>query len=480
MTDTTGLQQLFANALACVGQGDYQQAAALYQRATEIEPTAFSAWCNLAAMRLELRQTAEATAAARQAIALKHDFGPAWANLGDALRMTRGQGDASFEAYRRAAALMPNSPQTLNKLGASLHLRSRFQDAATILRRAVSLAPGYREARVNLVTTLMSLQREEELREVLTSGTQLPDLPAAARGEWQDALKLLDRNLRMQPQLERAVAQNDPEPVLALEGSEPDEQPADDALVETIRAALPSVGRIGDRFSPWRPELADLCYAVEAHFSAHLGETVEAIETTRRWLSPAVTAVSTSGTEALDAKQRDALRYYQLCRHFRAVPGGDARDPISAGGWLRFLHAQMTWHRPETTPGQFKIVPNSVTVNPSVIRTPPAQVAGTLNAVCRLSRESAAPGPVRAALIYFAVADIHPFPDGNGRLGRWLMNYELQAAGFAPVVCPDVTKPAFGQALWAVRRDHDFGPFVAWLADCNAYTQELIGRLAVR
>ena len=477
MADQTRLHQLFARALACVEQRDYQQAALLYQRATEVDPDSFAAWCNLAAIRLELRETAEATAAARQAIALKPDFGPAWANLGDALRLTRGQADTSFDAYRRAAALMPDSAEVLNKLGASLQLRGRFPEAAATLQRALALAPGYRDARVNLVTTLMAMQRAEAARDLLLQGTQLPGQRPEFLDVWRGALELLEENLRLRPVLERALAQDDPAPVLAATAQARSERPVDEALVETIRRALQGSGEISHRFPPWRPELADTWYAVEAHFSAHLGETVEAVAATRRLLAGAAAQQPAETGETLGAKEQNALRYYQLCQRSRPAGG---LEPVVADGWLRFVHGCRTGHRPETTPGQFKIVPNSVTLNPAVIRTPPAQVSGTLNAIRQLCRERAEPGPVRAAAVYFAVADIHPFPDGNGRLGRWLMNDELQTAGLAPVVSPDSSKPAFGQALWAIRRDRDFGPFVTWLADCAAYTQELVSHLDSR
>jgi hypothetical protein len=51
------------------------------------------------------------------------------------------------------------------------------------------------------------------------------------------------------------------------------------------------------------------------------------------------------------------------------------------------------------------------------------------------------------------------------------MNRELAAAGLAPVVTPRTYKPPFTGVLAAIRRDHDLGPFVAWLASCDAWTR---------
>ena len=87
------------------------------------------------------------------------------------------------------------------------------------------------------------------------------------------------------------------------------------------------------------------------------------------------------------------------------------------------------------------------------------------------------PAPARAALSYYVIADVHPFADGNGRLGRFLMNRELEAAGLSPVVTPARFKPPFGRALDAIRRDCDLGPFVAWLAACDEYTRGIRAEL---
>ncbi len=465
------LKPLFARAFELASQRKFAQAAALYNKAVEIDPRSFAAWCNLAAMHLELGQTTEAANAARQAITLQPDFGPAWANLGDALRMMPSQGEASLQAYRRAAKLLPRSPDILNKLGATLQVRGDPAQAAGLLRDALALAPQHREARVNLTTALLSLQQYTEARAVLVEGSQLPNQSPEVRDEWRAALRLLDNNLRIQPLLAQAIARNEPAFISEAATYEVSVHREHKSLVETIAAALKGTDSLPTNFSAWRPELAEAWYALEAHFSAHLGESPEAIRTTLRLLQE-----DTGGSEnGQTAKQQDALRYYRLCQRLRGQ--GIPQEASRICAWLRLLHAQLTWHRPENTPGQYKVVPNSVVVNPLAQRTPPDQVEATLARVFGEHYEQASPGLLRAALVYFVIADVHPFPDGNGRLGRWLMNSELQAAGMAPIVYPDSLKPAFGKALWAIRRERNFGPFATWLADCDAYTQELASQL---
>lgn len=53
----------------------------------------------------------------------------------------------------------------------------------------------------------------------------------------------------------------------------------------------------------------------------------------------------------------------------------------------------------------------------------------------------------KAAYIHLSIAKIHPFLDGNGRLGRLLMNYYLMADGYLPISINDAIKGEYFEAL---------------------------------
>ncbi len=53
----------------------------------------------------------------------------------------------------------------------------------------------------------------------------------------------------------------------------------------------------------------------------------------------------------------------------------------------------------------------------------------------------------KAAYIHLSIAKIHPFLDGNGRLGRLMMNYYLMADGYLPISINDKVKHEYFEAL---------------------------------
>ena len=78
--------------------------------------------------------------------------------------------------------------------------------------------------------------------------------------------------------------------------------------------------------------------------------------------------------------------YYGAIRHYR-VPWrcGSQRSRARWSRWLRYWHAFLGSHRREIAPGELKVFPNSVIINPDVERTAPGLVEGTLehvHAVC--------------------------------------------------------------------------------------------------
>jgi hypothetical protein len=72
--------------------------------------------------------------------------------------------------------------------------------------------------------------------------------------------------------------------------------------------------------------------------------------------------------------------------------------------------------------------------------------------------------PVRAVLGHFFFVYIHPYRDGNGRLGRFLMNLMLASAGYVWTVIPVQQRREYMQALEQASSFGDIEPFAALLA----------------
>ena len=69
-----------------------------------------------------------------------------------------------------------------------------------------------------------------------------------------------------------------------------------------------------------------------------------------------------------------------------------------------------------------------------------------------------------AAWTHAEFVRIHPFPDGNGRTSRLLMNYQLLAQGFAPVSIAKEDRLDYYNALEAYAVDGDLAPFTEMVA----------------
>jgi hypothetical protein len=71
---------------------------------------------------------------------------------------------------------------------------------------------------------------------------------------------------------------------------------------------------------------------------------------------------------------------------------------------------------------------------------------------------------VRVVLGHFVFVYIHPYMDGNGRMGRFLMNVMLAAAGYPWTVVPLQQRDAYMAALEQASVGHNIAPFANFLA----------------
>ncbi|MBU2606177.1 MAG: Fic family protein [Alphaproteobacteria bacterium] len=71
----------------------------------------------------------------------------------------------------------------------------------------------------------------------------------------------------------------------------------------------------------------------------------------------------------------------------------------------------------------------------------------------------------RVVLGHFIFVYIHPFPDGNGRTARFLMNVMLASAGYPWLVIKVEQRDAYMAALEAASTNQDIKPFATFLAE---------------
>ncbi len=74
--------------------------------------------------------------------------------------------------------------------------------------------------------------------------------------------------------------------------------------------------------------------------------------------------------------------------------------------------------------------------------------------------------PLKTTAYFHAVFEfIHPFADGNGRVGRTLMNYSLMTHGYPPLIVYDEDKKSYYKALELYDADEDLEPLIDFLRD---------------
>ena len=97
----------------------------------------------------------------------------------------------------------------------------------------------------------------------------------------------------------------------------------------------------------------------------------------------------------------------------------------------------------------------------------PDGVREAMPAFFELLREEPEPA-VRIVLGHFAFVYVHPYVDGNGRIGRLLMNLMLTAAGYPWTVVPVERRDAYVTALEQASVGGEIGPFADFLAELVA------------
>ncbi len=175
-----------------------------------------------------------------------------------------------------------------------------------------------------------------------------------------------------------------------------------------------------------------------------------------------------------DLDLEDGLAAYGYWLAFQAVKASvrrafDGKNPGEVvdrdhGGWYRELFAPKVTVgilKPENLAG-YRTSPvylrgsRHVPLNPDAVRD-------AMPAFFELLKEEPDPA-VRIVLGHFIYVYIHPYMDGNGRTGRFLMNVMMAAAGYPWTVIPVQSRAQYMAALEAASVDQNIGPFADFLA----------------
>jgi Fic family protein len=175
-----------------------------------------------------------------------------------------------------------------------------------------------------------------------------------------------------------------------------------------------------------------------------------------------------------DRERRDAMAARGYFQAFRSVQQSLAKVLKSEDPGEVAREDHRTWYRemfaPSVTAGLLKPSDLAGYRNGQVyirqsMHVPPNRdvVLDAMPVFFDLLREETS-AAVRVVLGHFMFVYIHPYMDGNGRMGRFLMNLMMAAGGYPWTVIPVAERQAYMAALERASVGEDIEPFADFLA----------------
>lgn len=142
---------------------------------------------------------------------------------------------------------------------------------------------------------------------------------------------------------------------------------------------------------------------------------------------------------------------------------------------IRYLHYLFYKDIDSTRAGAYRTIPVFISGSSYPV-TAPADIPQAMNGLIQWEGGMDELHPVEAAaLIHQKFVFIHPFIDGNGRVGRLLMNTILIQRGYLPVIIPPIRRLDYIRLL--EKAHEDMNPFIDFIAEMEIQSQDEIIRL---
>lgn len=257
------------------------------------------------------------------------------------------------------------------------------------------------------------------------------------------------------------------------------------------------------------PERVEAFHRAAERLSGRVEALSNAYQTDARIALMLSEVIATSAIEGENV-DRDSVRS-SLLRHFGEVVSGHRHDDRAAGAAELIVDVRGNWHRPlshevlghwqslvvvdritSTTmrgayrndPEPMQIVSGRYIGKPRTVHyeaPPAAAVPAEMERFLDWynDRGSNLPGPVRATVAHVWFEKIHPFDDGNGRVGRAISDHALsQSLGRPTLACLataiNADRDGYYTALEAVGRgDLDLGGFLDYFTAAIVLAQEI-------
>ena len=267
------------------------------------------------------------------------------------------------------------------------------------------------------------------------------------------------------------------------------------------RQATPIVGRIEALWEamrgpileivpcpPGRPQdqAAYLRFVDDAYRSdAYHSLSIEGYQVTPELIERVRSGDRDSPADDADRRDRDALAARGYWQAFQSVKRTVTKVLAGEDPGLLARGAHREWHRELFQPfvAAGLIAPTALAgyrLDAVYLRgsrhVPPRwqTVPAAMTALFDLLEREPEP-PVRAVLGHWMLGYLHPYPDGNGRVARFLMNSMLASGGYPWTVIRVEDREPYMSALEAASVDSDIRPFARFLAARIRWSMGLAG-----
>ncbi len=422
----------------------------------------------LASLLLDQGQIDAAIEEASRAIELDAGSADARAIRGDAYRQAGTWGKALVD-YRKIEKLRAKDPILMNNIGCCLSAQDDYDAARDYFRKALRRRPGFTEASLNLA--LLYATRRDYDEAISRIGAILEDsaIDPATRRPAEAILAVLCEQQRLEPILQCSLQSGDVgELHSALQETPEKLLHPDKNTVDRLHAlaAICSTETFAPLQADYSADTRRLSF-IEACRHSRLAGDADTMSEMHQALQerPPIGA-----GQSRESDLRSACRVILDRSAFNAdqLQGGEGE------AWLRYWHARLMVGAPEKLPGQYKTFSNAIGQIPL---TPPEGVAGTIRVMLSEILPTVPAGWPRALFLLVGTLMIHGFADGNGRLARFLLAWELESADLSPVVIPESLRKRAAESYNVAMLGGGLDPLKSVLVEAKRETERLLKQL---
>lgn len=193
-----------------------------------------------------------------------------------------------------------------------------------------------------------------------------------------------------------------------------------------------------DALKKGKDSLLDVIFEAEIPESVYNSNAIEnstlTIKETEKILMDLEISRNVSIREVFEAKN--------LARVFEYIKGKVAKDSLNEE-LILLLHKMLIGNIDEKIAGRFRQKGEYVRVGSHIAPAPEHVKRMVDSALLTYTSDNTSYFLDKIAKFHLEFEHVHPFVDGNGRIGRVLLNYQLMQLGFPPVIIRDKEKSAY-------------------------------------